>query len=126
MVARQHPVQPNPIQEGSQGRRAYLVDILALPDELLALPPGEHAKLGADETDLARATPRDGRRARERDELVKLDERALEALLHEHVVLLRHRHLQRDQRRPEDRQRPHDPQDVVLLEPTVNFFMISL
>lgn len=69
--------------ESSRARAGtHLKDVL-LADELLALPPSQEAELGPDEADLARAAPHDRRRARERDELVELDERALERALNE-------------------------------------------
>lgn len=45
----------------------HLVDVLPPPDQLLLLPPREHAELGADEADLARPPPRHCRCSAERD-----------------------------------------------------------
>lgn len=67
--------------------RTDLEDVF-LADELFPLPTRKQAELGTDQADLARPAPNYGRRARERDELVELDERALERALDKSLSLV--------------------------------------
>ena len=65
-------VRPHGLSHKRAREGAYLVDVLALAEQLLPLPAGEHAELGADEADLARPPPRQGRCTAERDEFFEL------------------------------------------------------
>ncbi len=116
---------------------AYLEDV-ALSEQLLPGPPSQQAKLGSHAADcsqenesviasrstkqgvqltLSRPPPHDCWRSREADELVELDQGALEGALDEGLVLLGERHLKRDERGAEGGQGPDDAQNVVLLKP---------
>ena len=64
-----------------KGVGRYLVNVLALPDELFHWPFGQHAEFGCDETDFARTSPYDGRRAAVRNELFEFLFRRLDHVL---------------------------------------------
>jgi hypothetical protein len=72
LVLKQLTVRLLTIETKEYVRRTHLVDVFFPPDELVQRPLGEHAELGCDEADLARAPPHDRRRPAEGDELVEL------------------------------------------------------
>lgn len=65
----------------------YLVNVCFLAEQGIPLPLGEERELFADQANLTRTSPYYGRRAREPNELLILEQGPLDTFLHEHQVI---------------------------------------